>query len=355
MSLVSRFLAVAALALASARGASRRRCASASPRTPTSSIRRSRARSSAASCSRRCATSCSTSTRSSRSCRSSPTGYEWSADSKALTIKLRPGVTSTTARSSTPRRSSSTSSATRRCRARNRRGELRAGRERRRRRSDDRAAQPVGAVLAAARAARRPRRHDGVAEGRDRPRATSSAPSRCARARSSSSSASRRTASCSSAIRTTGTRARVHFDTDRLPADRRLDGAPREPQVRPARLHRAHGAVRRRRAEERQPLQDRARSPRSATRASRSTSARATWRRRTRSARTPRVREAFELALDRDGIVQVVMDGEATVGNQWVAPTNAVLREERAGAQARRRAREGAARRRPACRTRASR
>jgi peptide/nickel transport system substrate-binding protein len=36
----------------------------------------------------------------------------------------------------------------------------------------------------------------------------------------------------------------------------------------------------------------------------------------------PRVREAFELALDRDGIVQVAMDGEATVGNQWVPPTN---------------------------------
>src|SRR5512137_3196754 len=36
----------------------------------------------------------------------------------------------------------------------------------------------------------------------------------------------------------------------------------------------------------------------------------------------PRVREAFELALDRDGIVQVVMEGEATVGNQWVAPDN---------------------------------
>ncbi|MGH8849743.1 MAG: ABC transporter substrate-binding protein [Casimicrobiaceae bacterium] len=36
----------------------------------------------------------------------------------------------------------------------------------------------------------------------------------------------------------------------------------------------------------------------------------------------PRVREAFELALDREGIVQVAMDGEATVGNQWVAPTN---------------------------------
>jgi len=36
----------------------------------------------------------------------------------------------------------------------------------------------------------------------------------------------------------------------------------------------------------------------------------------------PRVREAFELALDRDGIVQVVMEGQATPGNQWVAPTN---------------------------------
>jgi peptide/nickel transport system substrate-binding protein len=38
--------------------------------------------------------------------------------------------------------------------------------------------------------------------------------------------------------------------------------------------------------------------------------------------RDPRVREAFELALDREGIAQVAMDGEADVGNQWVAPTN---------------------------------
>ena len=36
----------------------------------------------------------------------------------------------------------------------------------------------------------------------------------------------------------------------------------------------------------------------------------------------PRVREAFELSLDRGAIVQVAMDGEAEVGNQWVAPTN---------------------------------
>ncbi len=38
--------------------------------------------------------------------------------------------------------------------------------------------------------------------------------------------------------------------------------------------------------------------------------------------RDPRVREAFELSLDRDGIVQVAMDGEAEPGNQWVAPNN---------------------------------
>ena len=35
-----------------------------------------------------------------------------------------------------------------------------------------------------------------------------------------------------------------------------------------------------------------------------------------------RVREAFELSLDRAGIVQVAMDGEAIPGNQWVPPNN---------------------------------
>ena len=38
--------------------------------------------------------------------------------------------------------------------------------------------------------------------------------------------------------------------------------------------------------------------------------------------RDARVREAFELSLDRDAIVKVVMEGEAQAGNQWVAPTN---------------------------------
>jgi peptide/nickel transport system substrate-binding protein len=38
--------------------------------------------------------------------------------------------------------------------------------------------------------------------------------------------------------------------------------------------------------------------------------------------RDARVREAFELSLDRAGIVKVAMDGEATPGNQWVPPSN---------------------------------
>ena len=35
-----------------------------------------------------------------------------------------------------------------------------------------------------------------------------------------------------------------------------------------------------------------------------------------------RVRQAFELSLDRQGLIQVVMDNEATLGNQWVPPGN---------------------------------
>lgn len=38
--------------------------------------------------------------------------------------------------------------------------------------------------------------------------------------------------------------------------------------------------------------------------------------------RDARVRQAFELSLDRQGLAQVVMDNEAQVGNQWVAPSN---------------------------------
>src|SRR5262245_12613577 len=35
-----------------------------------------------------------------------------------------------------------------------------------------------------------------------------------------------------------------------------------------------------------------------------------------------RVREAFELSLDREALVRVAMEGEAQPGNQWVAPNN---------------------------------
>ena len=38
--------------------------------------------------------------------------------------------------------------------------------------------------------------------------------------------------------------------------------------------------------------------------------------------RDARVREAFELSLDRDAIVEVVMENQANKGNQWVAPSN---------------------------------
>jgi len=36
----------------------------------------------------------------------------------------------------------------------------------------------------------------------------------------------------------------------------------------------------------------------------------------------PKVREAFDLAIDREALVQVVFNGEFQPGNQWVAPTN---------------------------------
>lgn len=39
-------------------------------------------------------------------------------------------------------------------------------------------------------------------------------------------------------------------------------------------------------------------------------------------AKDPRVREAFDLSLDREALVQVVLDGEAVAGNQWVPPNS---------------------------------
>ena len=44
-------------------------------------------------------------------------------------------------------------------------------------------------------------------------------------------------------------------------------------------------------------------------------------------ARNPKVREAFELSLDRDAINQVVFNGEFVPGNQWVSPQNPYYQE----------------------------
>jgi peptide/nickel transport system substrate-binding protein len=103
----------------------------------------------------------------------------------------------------------------------------------------------------------------------------------------------------------------------------------------------------------RQPLQDLQDRPRSATRASRSTSARATSRRRIPLGKDPRVREAFELALDRDGIVQVAMDGEAS--RQPVGRAEQPFYAKNVPIPKRDVARAKALLARPACRIRASR
>ncbi len=58
-----------------------------------------------------------------------------------------------------------------------------------------------------------------------------------------------------------------------------------------------------------------------------------------------RVREAFELSLDRAGIVQVAMDGEATAGQPVGAAHQPVLCQKRAHAQARRGQGQGLAQR----------
>ena len=177
------------------------------------------------------------------------TGYEWSADSKALTIKLRPGVTfhdgekldAAAVKFNLERHKTMPGS--------NRRGELAPVASVDVVDPIDRAAQPVGAVLAAARGARRPRRHDGVAEGGAGGRRRSSAPSRCAPGRSSSSSASRRTASCSSATPSYWNKGQIHFDQHRLHcrSSTRRCASP-TCKLGPARLHRARRAVRRRRS-----------------------------------------------------------------------------------------------------------
>ena len=182
--------------------------------------------------------------------------FEWSADSKALTIKLRPGVTfhdgekldAAAVKYNIERHKTMPGS--------NRRGELAPVTTRRRRRSDDRAAQPVGAVLAAAGAARRSRRHDGLAQGGAGGRRQVRRPSRVlgpVPVRRARRAGPHRARALSGLLE----QGRDPPRQDHLPADPRRDGAARQPEVGPARLHRAHGASDVPAAEERQPVQDR--------------------------------------------------------------------------------------------------
>ena len=328
---------------------------SASPRTPTCSTRRSRAPSSAASCSRRCATSCSTSTRSSTIVPQLATGYEWSADSKALTMKLRPNVTfhdgekldAAAVKFNIERHKTMPGS--------NRRGEL----------------APVASVDVVDPMTVRLNLSAPfsplLAQLADR--AGMMVSPKAAQAAGDKFGAK---PVCSGPFkfvervaqdRIVLERYADYWNKGQIHVDRIVylpivDATVRlaNLQVRPARLHRAHGAPPTcRRFKLGQPLQDRARSPRSATRASRSTSARATWRRRTALGKDARVREAFELALDRDGH-RAGGDGRRGDGRQPVGRAGQpVLREEPAGARSATWRGRRRCCRRPACRTRASR
>ena len=232
---------------------------------------------------RRCATSCSTSTRSSTSCRSSPTSYEWSADSKALTIKLRPDVTfhdgekldAAAVKYSLERHKTMAGS--------NRRGEL----------------APVASVDVVDPTTVRLNLSAPfsplLAQLADR--AGMIVSPKAAQAAGDKFGAKPVCAGPFKFVERVAqdrivlerypnywNKADDPFRPGRLPADPRLDGAPRQPALGPARLHRAPRAVRRAAGRRATRASRSRRSPRSATRASRSTSARATSRRRIRSA-----------------------------------------------------------------------
>ena len=100
-----------------------------------------------------------------------------------------------------------------------------------------------------------------------------------------------------------------------LPADPGHHRAPRQPARRRYRHARAAGGDGRRARSGPMPGSRWSRRHRSATRASRSTSAMATGRTR-RSGRTSRVRQALSLAIDREALNQVVFEGAFAAGNQ---------------------------------------
>ena len=197
----------------------------------------------------------------------------------------------------------------------------RAGRERRRRRSDDRAAQPVGAVRAAARAARRPRRHDGLAQGR------------AGRGRQVRRQAGvlgtvpfvERVAQDRIVLErypNYWNKGEIHFDqVVYLPI---VDSTVRLANLRSGQLdfieRMAPSDVPQLKTDSRFKI---AKITEIGYQGITINVGKSDQAQKNPLGKDARVREAFELSLDRDGIVQVVMDGEANVGNQWVAPTNA--------------------------------
>ena len=246
--------------------------------------------------------------------------HEWSADSKALTIKLRAGrhvprrrearCCSRQVQPRAPQDDGGFQPARRAC----------AARERRRHRSNDGSPQPVGAVLAAARATRRSRRDDRLAKAAQAAGDKFGAKPVCA----GPFKFVERVAQDRIVLERFANywnKADVHFDrvvflpipdsTVRLANLRsgQLDfierlGASDVPQVKGDARFRLTKITEigyqgitinlgKSDLAQKNPL-----------------------------GRDPRVREAFELALDRDGIVQVANDGEGDAGNQWVAPTN---------------------------------
>ena len=132
-----------------------------------------------------------------------------------------------------------------------------AGRERRRRRPDDGQAQPLGAVHADPRRARRSRRHDGVAEGGQgrgrelRRQAGVLGPVQVRRARRPGPHRAR-------ALPGLLEQGQRPLRQGRLHADRRRDRAPRQPALGPVRRHRARRAVGHRGPEEGQEPEGRA-------------------------------------------------------------------------------------------------
>ena len=119
----------------------------------------------------------------------------------------------------------------------------RLGRHHRGRRSGDHQAEPQGALLAAARPAHRPRRHDGLAQGRRgrgrqvRPEAGLRRPLQVRRARPAGPHRGRE-------VRRLLEQGPGVHRQDHLPAHRRLDGAPRQPALGQPRHDRARAGDR---------------------------------------------------------------------------------------------------------------